>query len=109
MKFTTSKKGFTTAFALIALLAIAISAQAPQVTLRTLDGGSFNPASQRGKVIVLSFGATYVPMASKELPALQKLADRYSARGAEFYWVSVNSAKPGARYTATDAEIKDFA
>lgn len=109
MKFTTRKKGFTAGFALIALIAMAVSAQAPQVTLRTLDGDNFSPASQRGKVIVLSFGATYVPMASKELPALQKLADRYSGRGAEVYWVSVNSTKPGARYTASDAEIRDFA
>jgi len=38
-----------------------------------------------------------VPLASKELPALQKIADRYSSRGVQVYWVSINSSKPGAR------------
>jgi peroxiredoxin len=91
------------------LLVATVAAQAPQVSLRTLNGGAFNPAAQKGKVIVLSFGATYVPLAAKELPALQKLADRYAGRGADFYWVSINGAKAGARNAATDAELQAFA
>src|SRR5262249_44702344 len=47
--------------------------------------------------------------ASKELPALQKLADRYSSRGVQVYWVSINSSKPGARNYASDADLQAFA
>jgi peroxiredoxin len=94
---------------LILIFALNAFAQAPSVTLRMADGGSFSLADQRGKIVVLAFGATWAPLSSKELPALQKLADRYSARRVDFYWVSINSLKAGARNAATDAELKSFA
>jgi cytochrome c biogenesis protein CcmG, thiol:disulfide interchange protein DsbE len=109
MKQTSRKNKLIAASALIILLAASVAAQAPQASLRTLSGSTFNPAAQKGKVIVLSFGATYVPLAAKELPALQKLADRYAGRGADFYWVSINAAKAGARNAMTDAELQAFA
>ena len=85
------------------------AAYAQQVTLQGTDGKSMTTADLKDKVTVLSFGATWVPLAAKELPALQKLADRYAARGVQVYWVSVNSAKTGAKNFATDAELEAFA
>ncbi len=95
-------------FASIFILSTAAIAQAPAITLRTLDGGNVSLADSRGKVVVLAFGATWVPLSSKELPALQKLADRYAGRKVDFHWVSINSLKAGARTSATDAELKAF-
>ncbi|HZS03431.1 MAG TPA: TlpA disulfide reductase family protein [Blastocatellia bacterium] len=95
--------------ATLLILSIAVIAQAPSVSLRTVDGGSFNLADSRGKVVVLSFGATWVPLSGKELPALQKLADRYAGRNVDFYWVSTNSLKTGTRTYAADADLKAFA
>src|ERR1051325_3929805 len=92
-----------------ALITTAIPAQAPPLTLRTVDGGSVNLADSRGKIVVLSFGGNWVPLAAKELPALQKLADRYANRGVNFYWVSINNAKPGAKNYASDADLQAFA
>ena len=66
-------------------------------------------ADLKGKVVVMSFGGTWVPLTSKELPALQKLADRYATRPVQFYWVSINSAKQGARNYASDADLQAFA
>lgn len=97
------------ALTIILAFAIAVLAQTPAITLRTADGGSFNLSDKRGRVVVLAFGATWVPLSSKELPALQKLADRYAGRKVDVYWVSINSAKPGARNAATDDELKAFA
>jgi len=90
---------------LFALLANAVVAQAPNVTLRGVDGSSFSVADNKGKVIVLSFGATWVP--TKELPALQKLAGSHPK--ASFYWVSTNSAKAGEKNFAADADLQAFA
>lgn len=87
----------------------AAMAQTPQISLRSTDGRTVNMAELKGKVIVLSFGGTWVPVASKELPVLQKIADRYSSRGVQVYWVSINSNKQGARTFATDEEIQAFA
>ncbi len=104
---TTIRNAFTVV--LIIIFAIEASAQVPSITLRTVDGGNFNLTDNRGKVIVLAFGATWVPLSSKELPALQKLADRYAGRKVDFHWVSINSLKAGARTSATDTELKAFA
>lgn len=80
-----------------------------QGTLRSTDGRAVNLADAKGKIIVLSFGGTWLPMTSKELPALQKLADRYATRGVQVYWVSINSDKQGARNYAADADLQAFA
>jgi len=86
----------------------AMAQQAPQISLRSTDGRTVNLAELKGKAVVLSFGGTWVPLTPKELPALQKQADRYAPRGAQFFWVSLNSDKPGTRTSATDAELIAF-
>ncbi|HKX30436.1 MAG TPA: TlpA disulfide reductase family protein [Blastocatellia bacterium] len=93
----------------VALIVLTAGSQTPQATLRSLDGGSVNLNSLRGKVAVISFGNKENPLAGKELPALQKLADRYSSRGVQFYWVSINNAKPGSRNYASDDDLRAFA
>jgi len=98
---------------ILSFLALALAsgapAQTPSVTLRSVDGAEVRLADLKGKVVVMSFGGTWVPLASKELPALQKIADRTSSRGVQVYWVSINSAKPGARNYASDADLLAFA
>lgn len=86
-----------------------VSGQPDSIRLKGLDGSAVDLSEMRGKIVVLAFGGTWVPMASKELPALQKLADRYSSRGVRFFWVSVNSDKTGARNYASDADLTAFA
>jgi peroxiredoxin len=84
-------------------------AQGRSATFHSLDGQEVRLADQKGKVVVMSFGGTWVPLTSKELPALQKLADRYSSRAVQIYWVSINSSKPGARNYMSDADLQAFA
>ena len=94
---------------MIVLVAVVASAQqAPQFSLNSTDGRTVSSAQLRGKIVVMSFGSTAVPLTAKELPALQKQADRYSPRGVQFYWVSINSDKAGARAAATDADLQAF-
>jgi thiol-disulfide isomerase/thioredoxin len=80
-----------------------------QTPMRNLDGGSFDPAANRGKIVVLAFGSTQLPTAKLAMPGLQKLADRYADRPVAFYWVSVNNDHPGQKNFASDAEIRVFA
>ncbi|MFN0109535.1 MAG: peroxiredoxin family protein [Blastocatellia bacterium] len=97
------------AIAMLIALAVAAMAQSvPQISLRSTDGRAVNLAALKGKVVVLSFGGTWVPLSPKELPALQKLADRFAPRGAQVFWVSINSDKPGGRTSATDDDLNAF-
>ncbi|MEP7270929.1 MAG: TlpA disulfide reductase family protein [Acidobacteriota bacterium] len=91
------------------LCAIAVSAQGPQLSFRSVNGQTVNLTQEKGKVIVLSFSATWAPLASKELPAVQRLADSYPGRGVSIYWVSIDTAKQGARNYASDSDVAAFA
>ena len=96
----------------VALLAGATSngmAQASQATFQAVDGDSVTLTENRGKVIVLVFSATWVPITNKSLPALQRIADVYQQRGVIFYWVSLNSARAGSNRYASDPDLKAFA
>ena len=97
------------ALVVFAIITSAVTAQAPQLTFRAADGGTINLADHRGKMVVLSFGATWVPLAAKEMAALQKLSERYANRGVNFYWVSINSNKQGAKNYASDSDLQAFA
>ncbi len=104
------KTKFALAVATLALItASAMAQQAPQISLRSTDGRTVNLADSKNKIVVLSFGGTWVPLAAKELPALQKQADRYAPRGVQFFWVSINSDKAGTRTSATDSDLTAFA
>jgi len=93
----------------LAILFLTSSMALAQGSLRSTDGRTVNLADAKGKIVVLSFGGTWLPMASKEVSALQKLADRYATRGVQIYWVSINSDKQGARNYAADADLQAFA
>jgi len=93
----------------LAALFLTSSVALAQGSLRSTDGRIVNLADAKGKIVVLSFGGTWVPLASKELSALQKLADRYASRGVQVYWVSINSDKQGARNYAADSDLQAFA
>ena len=84
-------------------------AQGTNLVFRSTDGRAVDLASERGKVIVLSFSATWAPLAAKELAALQKLADTYTGRPVSVYWVSINSTKQGAKNYAADGDLQTFA
>jgi len=103
------KAAVTLILALLALIAGSIFAQSERIKLHTIDGQDLNLNDLKGKVVVMSFGGTWIPMTSRELPALQKLADRFANRGVQVYWVAINSAKPGARNYASDANLQEFA
>lgn len=104
-----TKKWIVKVTLVLTALVLSSAAALAQGTLRTMDGRTVNLAEAKGKVVVLSFGGTWLPTASKEMAALQKLADRYSTRGVQVYWVSINSDKQGARGFATDEELQAFA
>ena len=76
--------------------------------LRTLDGKPVPLAELRGKVVVLSFGGTWVPHLTRELAALQRVASRYDSREVAVFWVSINSDQPGARHAASNEELREW-
>ena len=54
---------------------------APPISVQTLDGESIDDGDLRGRVVVLSFWATWCLPCRVEMPALQKLHERHAEDG----------------------------
>ena len=88
----------------------AAKATAPvDFALRSIDGQTVSSDDVRGQVVVLAFGASWLPLTRKQVQGVRKLADTYSAQGVIVYWVSTDSEKPNSRNFASDDQLRAFA
>jgi len=71
--------------------------------LPSINGGEVDLSSLRGRVIFLSFGATWCPPCREELPILQELADRYKNTPVSFFWITIDDPE------VSNEELKEFA
>jgi len=108
--------------ALIFALALAVAGAAPTVSvattrageqlnfsLRTTEGGAISSEMLRGDVVVLAFGASWLPLSREQVKGVQELADRYAERDLRVYWVSTDSDSPKSKNYASDEQLRDFA
>jgi peroxiredoxin len=78
-------------------------------SLRTTEGGAISSQMLRGDVVVLAFGASWLPLSREQVKGVQELADRYAERDLRVYWVSTDSDSPKSKNYATDEQLRDFA
>ncbi|HVF28249.1 MAG TPA: TlpA disulfide reductase family protein [Pyrinomonadaceae bacterium] len=78
----------------------------PEVTfsLKSLDGKTYNLEGMRGKVVLVSFGATWCVPCAWELAAIEELKDEFKNKPVEFLWVSVET-----KQEASNALLKHYA
>lgn len=81
----------------------------PVFSLRSVDGPTVTSDSLRGEVVVLAFGASWLPLSKTQLEGVRKLADEYSNRGVAVFWVSTESEDPKSKNHASDAHLRAFA
>ena len=82
--------------------------QAPDFSLRAVDGPAVTSESLRGEVVVLAFGASWLPLTKNQMEGLKKLADQYAARGVAVYWISTESDSPKSKNFVSDEELRDL-
>ena len=94
----------------VALLSSAAVAQnRVDFSLRSIDGQTVSSESLRGEVVVLAFGASWLPLSKTQLQGVRKLADEYSNKSVVVYWVSTESADSKSKNFASDQQLKSFA
>ena len=78
-------------------------------SLRSVDGGSITSEQLRGDVVVLAFGASWLPLSRTQVEGVQRLADEYRDRDLRVYWVSTDSESQKSKNFATDDQLRSFA
>ena len=97
---------------LLCCMAVAQTRNTPgpiEFSLRSTDGQTVTSASLRGEVVVLAFGASWLPLSKTQLQGVLKFADEYSNRGVVVYWVSTESEDPKSKNFASDEQLRGFA
>ncbi len=79
------------------------SPAAPQLRLKTLDGGEIDISALRGRVVVVNFWATWCPPCVEEMPTIQKLWEETHDSGLDVLAVNV-----GEPVEAIEAFLQDF-
>ena len=106
--------GKTRKWVLAGLLTVLASSAAfaqPQAdfSLRSVDGQTITSNSLRGEVVVLAFGASWLPLSKTQLQGVRKFADEYSNKGVVVYWVSTESDNSKSKNFASDDQLRAFA
>jgi peroxiredoxin len=97
--------------AVTTLFAPLADAQSKRVAfeMRSLDNVTVTSQGLRGQVVVLAFGASWLPLSRKQMTGLRDFAAKNAAQGIAVYWVSVDSESAKSKNYATDESLRAFA
>lgn len=98
-------KSIALVFAIVGVFAFAASAQ---TSLTKLDGGSVDVQAQRGKVVVLAVGASWLPLSNKQAEYTNLLAKKYAGKNVVFYFVVTDSTNAKSKNFASDEAVRKF-
>ena len=107
-------------FSPLASAATDIGEPAPSLVVQELDGQTFDLGAVRGKVVIVSFWATWCPPCRAEMPVLDAFYRRYHGQGLEM--IGLSADRPHDRSDVTkvmqsfsypaamldDAKVNDF-
>ena len=107
-----NKKRFLSGLTLVFLCSLVLGQNRTpgpvEFSMKSVDGQTVTSESLRGEVVVLAFGASWLPLSKTQLQGVRKLADEYSDRGVVVYWVSTESEDPKSKNFATDEQLRAF-
>lgn len=83
--------------AALAVSAPVMADEASDFTLRDIDNKEVHLADLKGKVVVLSFWATWCGPCKEEMPHLQKMYDKYKEQGFVVLSISSDDARTASR------------
>src|SRR5438552_11111989 len=96
------------AIAMVASLSTPAQGGAVNFSFRAMDGQPVSSESLRGEVVVLAFGASWLPLTKNQMEAVKKLADQYAGRAVAVYWVSTESESPKSKNYVADEQLRDL-
>src|SRR6188768_2824188 len=79
-----------------------------QTSLSGLNGGQIDVQGQRGKVVILAMGASWLPLSKSQTEYTNVLAKRYSGKDVVVYFVATDSTNAKSKNYATNADLEKF-
>ena len=101
-------RSLKTLFSVFALIFAAAFAASAQTALPALNGGQVDLQSQRGKVVILALGASWLPLSNKQAEYTNILAKRYTGKDVAVYFIATDSSTAKSKNFATNADIEKF-
>ena len=92
---------------MIAITASVAGATA-QTSLQSLNGGSVDVQGQKGKVVIMAIGASWLPLSGKQAEYTNVLAKRYTGKDVAVYFVATDSTNPKSKNYATNTDLEKF-
>lgn len=90
------------------LTAFSFSAAAQNITFTSLDGEKIDLQSQKGKVVVMAIGASWLPLSRGQADAINKLSRKYAGRDVAFFFIATDSETAKSKNYASNADIRKF-
>jgi len=98
-------KSLLTVLSFIFIFSFAVSAQ----NLTALDGEKVDVQNQKGKIVVLAIGASWLPLSKDQVVFTNKIAKNFAGRDVVVYFVATDSSAAKSKNYASDDEISSFA
>ncbi len=96
-------------FSILAIVLAFVLTSSAQTRLTGLDGTSVAIDQQRGKVVILAVGASWLPLTAKQVEYTNILAKRYAGKDVVIYFVATDSQTPRSRNFASNEDLEKFA
>jgi peroxiredoxin len=102
------KKIRNSLFLIFAVTVFAIAGSA-QTSLQKLGGGNVDVEAQGGKVVVLAYGARWLPLSQKQVDFTNLLAKKYAGKNVVVYFVATDSLNQKSKNFADEGMLSSFA
>ena len=93
--------------AVLALI-FTVSFNAWAQALTSLDGEKINVTDQKGKVVVLAIGASWLPLSKDQVGFTNKIAKKFAGRDVVVYFVATDSTSEKSKNFAGNDELSAF-
>ena len=102
-------KTLTKILAVFVITLCAFAAASAQTSLPSLSGGSVDVQAQKGKVVILAVGASWLPLSGKQAEFTNSLAKKYAGKNVAIYFIATDSTDPRSKNFASDEKIRQWA
>ena len=99
-------KSIVAIFGLLIVFTLSVSAQ---TSLTSLDGGKIDVQGQKGKIVVLAIGASWLPLSKEQAVITNKLAKKYAGKDVVVYFVATDSTAVKSKNYASNEDLTAFA